>query len=172
MALKEWWLRVRPPLWARWAFSLLVGVAVIVALVVFVEHNNNNSLAHISAKAAAQETEQARIVVGQDQAPHTATLPAGADARTRVTAAVRANIRHRLKQGTIEGQLDSVGCRQSGRQGAKLGFHCTAVVSHARYPYLAVVDPAARKLVYCKRDLPPIPSENIPVSARCRLAKS
>jgi hypothetical protein len=124
------------------------------------------------AKAAAQETEQARVVVGQDQAPHTATLSAGADARTRVTAAVRANIRHRLKQGTIEGQLDSVGCRQSGRQGAKLGFHCTAVVSHARYPYLAVVDPAARKLVYCKRDLPPIPSENIPVSARCRLAKS
>jgi hypothetical protein len=172
MAVKSWWLRVRPPLWARWACSLLVGAAVIVALVLYVDHHNGNSLAHISAKAAAQENQQARIVVGQDQRPHTAKLAAGALPRTVVTAAVRANIRHRLKQGTIEGQLESVGCRQSGREGAKLGFHCTAVVSHSRYPYLAVADPAARQLVYCKRDLPPIPSENIPVSARCRLPKS
>ena len=170
MALKSWWLRVRPPLWARWTFWLLVGAALVAALVVFVNHNNNNSLAHISSKAVAQETRQARIVVGQDQAPHTAKLASAADPRPAVTVAVRANLRHRRKKGTIEGQLESVACRQSGRRGARLGFHCTALVSHARYPYLAVADPGAHRLVYCKRDLPPVPSENIPVSARCRLS--
>ena len=36
------------------------------------------------------------------------------------------------------------------------------------YPFLGVVDPAARRITYCKRDPPPAPSDNVPVSSRCR----
>jgi hypothetical protein len=42
------------------------------------------------------------------------------------------------------------------------------VVANVSYPFVGVVEPAARRLTYCKRDLPPVPTMNIPVSARCR----
>ena len=35
------------------------------------------------------------------------------------------------------------------------------------YPFDVVVTPANRRLTYCKRDYPPVPSMNIPVTARC-----
>jgi hypothetical protein len=35
------------------------------------------------------------------------------------------------------------------------------------YPFLGVVDLRAKQITYCKRDPPPVPSENIPVSSRC-----
>jgi hypothetical protein len=41
-------------------------------------------------------------------------------------------------------------------------------VANVNYPFDAVIEPAVRHLTYCKRDIPPIPSMNIPVSARCR----
>jgi hypothetical protein len=30
-----------------------------------------------------------------------------------------------------------------------------------------VVDTSARRITYCKRDPPPVPSQNVPLSPRC-----
>ena len=40
---------------------------------------------------------------------------------------------------------------------------------NVNYPFVGVFTEDQAALTYCKRDLPPIPSENIPVSARCTL---
>jgi hypothetical protein len=167
---KSLWLRVRPPLWARWSISLVIAVVAIGALVYFVSHHNGNSLAHISTAAEKQESRQAQIVVGQDQAPRTATIVSGATPQATLVAAVRQELRHRIAQGIIDGQLQSVACRRTGHKAGRLGFGCTARVGNVRYPFLAVANVSAHRILYCKRDPPPIPSESIPVSKRCRLS--
>jgi hypothetical protein len=167
MPFESQWARI--PLSVRWALSLLLGAAVVVALVLFVTHNNNNSLAHVSAKAEKRETRQAEVIVGSDQAPQTVQLRSASDARAALVAGVRADMRHRISTGNVDGPLQKVACGQSGHRAGKLGFHCIAEAADVNYPFLAVATPSAHTAVYCKKDFPPSPSENIPVSARCRL---
>jgi hypothetical protein len=167
MPFESQWARI--PLSVRWAVSLLLGAAVVVALVLFVTHNNNNGLAHVSAKAEKRETRQAEVIVGSDQAPRTVQLRSASDARAALVAGVRADMRHRISTGNVDGPLQKVACGQSGHRAGKLGFHCIAEAADVNYPFLAVATPSAHSAVYCKKDFPPSPSENIPVSARCRL---
>jgi hypothetical protein len=42
-----------------------------------------------------------------------------------------------------------------------------ATAADVNYDFLGVVDVPAHRLTYCKRDEPPVPSMNIPVSRRC-----
>jgi hypothetical protein len=167
MPFENQWARI--PLGVRWGVSLLIGAAVIVALVLFVTHHNDNGLAHISAKAQAQESKQANVLIGQDQAPRTVALAAGTGARAALVAGVRADMRHRIRTGNVDGPLQSVRCGESGHRAGTLGFHCLAEAADVNYPFLAVADPHAHRAVFCKKDFPPSPTENIPVSARCRL---
>ena len=132
---------MRPPLWARWAISLVVAAVLVVLLVRFVGHHNGNALAHQNAAAVQQEDRQAQIVVGQDQAPKTVTIAAGSTTRAALVSAVRGEMRHRVATGNVAGQLRSVSCRQTGRRAGRLAFRCTAVAGHVRYPFLAVATP-------------------------------
>lgn len=157
----------RPPMWARWALSLGVGVILLVALIVFVEHNNSNSEAVQSPAAVARANREARIVVQQDQVPHTAALKPGAAPRSGIARVVRADMTAMLATGTIEGPLRHVGCNQTGDHSGHLLFRCTAVAGGVNYPFLGVVDVRAGQVTYCKRDEPPVPSMNVPVSSRC-----
>lgn len=160
-------LRIRPPLWARWALSLGIGVLLLAGLVVFVHSNDDNGEATQNPAAVERANREAEIVVQQDQAPHTARLAGGAAPRAGIASAVRADMRAMIGQGVIEGPLGQTGCRRAGARGARVAFRCTAVAAGVKYPFLGVVDTSSRRVTYCKHDQPPVPRMNIPVSRRC-----
>jgi hypothetical protein len=161
--------RQRPPMWARWVLSLAVAAALLTALIIFVDRHNSNGPASQNPKAVAQANREAEIVVAQDQAPHVVVLNSASDPRAAFVAAVRADMSGRINRGTIDGTLQRVTCARAGQRAGTLAYDCTAVVADVNYPYLGVIDLAARRLTYCKRDEPPVPSQNIPVSSRCEL---
>jgi hypothetical protein len=166
MPFENQWARI--PLSVRWGISALIGIAAIVALVLFVTHHNDNGLAHVSAKAQELESKQADVLIGHDQAPRTVLLGAGS-AQAALVHGLRADMRHRIATGNVDGPLQSVRCGRSGRRADRLAFHCIAEAADVNYPFLAVATPSAHRAVLCKKDFPPSPSENIPVSRRCRL---
>jgi hypothetical protein len=159
------WAKI--PLAVRWAVSLLVAVALVVLLVRFVDTHGSNALAHVSQKNLNTENRQAEIVVGQEQAPVTTTVPAGTSATQALRTAVRRDMNRQITQATIDGPLQSVTCVVHGGTLQRTGYHCLAKANGETYPFLAVVTPKARRAVFCEKIYPPIPSENIPVSARC-----
>jgi hypothetical protein len=163
------WMRIFPALWMRWAVSIAVGVALIAALVVFVESNNSNSEATGSAKSLERENQEARVIVGADQVPHSVTLKSGQSVPAGFVAAVRSDIRHRIKTGNIQGRVQKVGCHRSGERGGRVAYSCVAQVQNVKYPFVGVFTANSKRITYCKRDAPPIPTENIPVSPRCTL---
>jgi len=160
---------MRPPLWARWVLSFAVAIVALVALIVFVDRHNNDNLATQSPKAVARANREAEIVVAQDQAPHVLALRSVSDPRAAFTRAVRNDMNYRINRGIIDGNLDHVRCSRNGRRGGTLSFNCVATADQVNYQYMGVVHLAARQLIYCKRDAPPVPSMNIPVSSRCDL---
>lgn len=166
MPFQNQWARI--PLGVRWGVSLLIGAAVVVAIVIFVSGHNDNGLAHVSTKAERQENEQAQVLIGHDQAPRTVALTSAGAAQSALEAGVRAEMRHRIAIGNVDGPLQGVSCGVSGHDGAKTGYHCIAKAADVSYPFLAVADAGTHRIAFCKKDFPPSPSENIPVSPRCR----
>ena len=160
-------LRHRPPVWARWALSLGTGVILFIALVVFVDHNSNNSEATQSPAAVARANREAEIVVEQDEVPHLARVKPGQAPLRAAAAAVRGDVNTMINKGIIDGTLTRTRCTSTHRRAGRVAFMCTAVVGGVNYPFLGVVDVPARSVTYCKHDEPPVPSMNIPVSARC-----
>jgi hypothetical protein len=169
MPFESLWVRI--PLAARWGISLLIGVAIVVALVIFVTHNDGNGLAHESAKGVAREQRQAEILIGQDQAPHLVTIHGrGASAATAaLVAGIRREMRHQIALGNYDGPLQSIRCVPHGGGGGRLGYHCLAEAASVRYPFLAIVTPRTHRAAFCKKDYAPQHGQNIPVSAACRL---
>ena len=163
------WMRLFPALWMRWAISITVGAAAIVALVVFVEHNNNNSEAKGSPGALVREQQEAQALIGADQAPHTFVVRDGQSLNAGLVAAVRGDLRNGLKTGDIQGRIQKIDCRRSGARAGRVAYHCVAQVQNVKYPFLGVYVAKTKRITYCKRDFPPVRSENIPVSRRCRL---
>jgi hypothetical protein len=163
------WTRLFPALWMRWAVSILVGVGVVAALIAFVEHNNSNSEASQSPKSLARENQEAQVIVGADQRPHTVTLAGGQSVQAGLVAAIRGDIRHRVRTGNIQGRVQKIDCHRSGARSGRVAYHCVAQVEHVKYPFVGVFTAKSKRISYCKRDLPPVRSENIPVSRRCRL---
>jgi len=157
-------------MWVRMALALGVVAALIAALVAWVQHSTNSPAeAPVnSPKAVAEANREARIVVGQDQRPHVVALAPGAKPSAAIAGAVTGYMRTQIRRGLIDGRLTRTGCDRAGGAGARQVWHCTVVVAGVSYPFDGVIEPAAERLTYCKRDLPPVPSMNIPVSARCR----
>jgi hypothetical protein len=169
-------VRRRPPGWRQWALALGGAAVFIVALIVFVnrEDATANQPAGVTTPAAiAEQNREARIVVGEDQAPHVMRLrghgpPAGVGlAAGALRDAVVAYMRRQVASGAIAGPVMRSGCTPSGASGSRRAFHCVVEAGNVNYPFLGVVDLASRQVTYCKRDAPPVPSMNIPVSRRC-----
>jgi hypothetical protein len=160
------WLRV--PLWARWALSLIIAVALVVALIVFVDRHNNNNLATLSPAATLRADREAEVVVSQDQAPHVLKLDSTVTPKAAFTRAIRAEMNNLLAHGEIDGPLDRVTCASAGPGPGVTGYRCTGEADDVNYIFLGVIDPRADRITYCKRDPPPVPSENIPISRRCQ----
>jgi hypothetical protein len=158
-------------MWVRMTLSLGVVAALIAALVLWVHHQTDDtpSEAQVSnPKAIAEEHREAEIVVGQDQRPHVVAFAASTAPAAEITGAVTGYMRTQVRRGLIDGSLMRSSCARAGGSDSRQLWRCTVVVANVNYPFDAVIEPAARRLTYCKRDMPPIPSMNIPVSARCR----
>lgn len=160
---------LRAPLWKRLALSLFVAAALLVAMVLYVSGHNTNSPTSTNAAAAVAANRDAEILIAQDQAPHTARLPSERSAVTGLGRAVHAQMARQVNNGAIEGPLGQPRCRPVGTQtGSRRAFSCAIDAGGVTYPFLGVVDTARRQITYCKRDQPPVASDNIPVSGRCR----
>jgi len=152
------------PLWARYVLSFGVAAALLVALVLFVERHNSDGPASTNKNAEVRANREAAILEAQDQTPRVMTLRAATGARGGIVSAVRGDMSRRVQDGSIAGPLQRVRC-VGGR--TRAAFSCTATAADVNYDYLGVVDTGARHVTYCRRDPPPVPSENIPVSPRC-----
>lgn len=157
-------------MWVRMTLSLGVVAALIAALVVYVHHSTDDTPSEApvtNPKAVAEEHREAAIIVGQDQRPHIVALAAGVAPAAATRDAVTRYMRAQIRSGVIDGRLTRSTCARAGGSDARQAWRCTVVVASVSYPFDAVVQPAAERLTYCKRDMPPVPSMNIPVSARC-----
>jgi hypothetical protein len=160
--------KFKPPLWLRWVLSLGVSAGLLVALVLFVDHHNSNSLAPESPAAALRANREAAIVVSQDQAPHVLAVGPGTAPVAALERAVRASVTTGIDRGVLDGPLQRTVCTPTGSRGAtRRAFRCTVTANDVNYQFVGVVDVRARRLTYCKRDPPPVPSETILVSHRC-----
>lgn len=154
----------------KMVLSLGVAAAVVAALVIFVERANHNTSTEApvnNPRAVAEEHREAEIVVGQDQRPHVVALAPSAAAGKALKKAVTAYMRSQVSRGMINGELMGSRCSRTGGSRSRQLWRCDVVVANVRYPFDAVIEPAARRITYCKRDAPPVPSMNIPVSPRC-----
>lgn len=167
MPFESQWARI--PLAIRWSVSLFIAVVLIVLLVLFVTHNSSNGEATLSRAGLQHEARLDATILGQDQAPKSVHVRSAATARGAVVAGVRAEMRRRISSGNIDGPLTSVRCGESGHRGDRIAYHCLADAGNVNYPFLALATPTTHRAVFCKKDFPPVRSENIPVSRRCRL---
>jgi hypothetical protein len=159
----------RAPLWLRWVLSIAIAVAILVAIVRFVStHGSAGAAAPNNPRAEAQANRESEILVREDQAPHFARLPSHIAPATALRAVVRANVASLIAHGIVGGPIGNSACVSLGRaRRGVLPFRCAVIAGSVGYPFLGVVDVRARRITYCKRDEPPLPSENIPVSRRC-----
>ncbi len=162
---------LRLALWQRYVVSLGIAGVLLAVMVVFVARHNTNSPTSTNEAAAIQANRDAEILVSQDQAPRSLRLKPGLSPAAALRKAIRARMANQIAAGAIEGPLSHVRCRAtgpSGGAGSRHAFRCTVVAGSVSYPFLGVVDTAARRVTYCKRDPPPVASDSVPISARCR----
>jgi hypothetical protein len=157
------------PLWQRFALSLFVAAVLVVAMVLYVNGHNTNSPTSTNPAAAVQANRDAEILIAQDQAPRSAILARGQSPAAGLERSVHARMAGQVKAGSIDGALHPARCHAVGsRTASRRPFSCSIVAGGVTYPFLGVVDTARRRITYCKRDQPPVASDDIPVSARCR----
>lgn len=161
------YLRLR--LWQRFAISILAAVVLLAAMVAFVTRHNTNSPTSTDDAAQVQANRDAEILIEQDQAPRSARLSRGLTPAAALEQAIHAHLAGEIARGAISGPLKQARCRASGPTApGRRGFSCSVVAGSVAYPFLGVVDTAARRATFCKRDPPPVPSDNVPVSRRCQ----
>jgi hypothetical protein len=154
-------------MWTKFALSLGVGVILLVALIIFVEHNNTDSNRTLTPSEQAKVNREAERVVAADQAPRVVALASAEGPRAGFVRTVRATMSSQVNRGLIDGPLQRVRCTRNGGSAGRLAFSCVATADNVNYDFVGVVDVTARRLTYCKRDEPPVPSQDIPVSPRC-----
>jgi hypothetical protein len=151
----------------RWFLSVLVAVVVLVVVVRFVRTHNSDAPASQTPSGLARADAESTVVVKQDQAPRVAKLKPGVAPAAGIASAVKADIDHSVNQGFINGPIESSKCRSLGPHAQTMRFNCVVEAANIAYPFLGVVDVSAHRITYCKKDQPPVPSQNIPVSRRC-----
>jgi hypothetical protein len=163
----------RLPTWAQWGVPLGVAAVLVVALIVVVDHAQstaNQPAPVVKASAIAEQNREARILVAQDQAPHSFRISHPTPPARAVALAISAVMRAEVGTGVVAGPLQGTRCRPLGHGGlpGSLAFACTAEVGNVRYPFRGVVGAGSRRVTVCKQDLAPVPGMSVPLSRRCR----
>jgi len=131
-------------------------VVLLAAMVAFVARHNTNSPTSTNDAAQVQANRDAEILIEQDQAPRSTRLSRGLAPAAALEQAIHAHLAGKIAAGAISGPLKRARCRASGPTApGRRGFSCSVVAGSVAYPFLGVVDTAARRITFCKRDPPP-----------------
>jgi hypothetical protein len=159
------------PLWLQWVLPFSVAIAVVAAVVVYTHYETsdvNQQVDNYNSKSAeVQENQEDTIIVRQQQAPHVFKLEAGLSAKANARRAVVRYMAYEISHGVMDGPVKSSACTSAGGTPSRLVLHCDVVASVVKYPFDVVERPPSGTLTYCQRVAPPVPTMNIPVSARC-----
>ena len=156
------------PLWMRWAISLALAGSLLAALTIALVRDPYPDTPTASARVTLSVNRLGAVVVREDQAPPSASLPAAADATTALERSIAADSRRRIAVRNMTGPLDSVRCRVLRRGGGgRLRYACTVVAGALSYPFRAVLDLARHTLVWCKLDAVSGPGLSVPLAPRC-----
>ncbi len=165
------WAALLPPLWARWALGLVIAVAAIATVVIAI-HRAGPEANTSEAGAEAEVNRISDLAITEDQAPHSANLPAGATPVPALTLAISTDVRQRIAGGKLTGPLQHISCHASGRttSAGHAPYTCTVRSAGITYPFLAVLDTRQRRLTWCKVDPPPVANvgPEVPLSPSCR----
>ncbi|MFL5859855.1 MAG: hypothetical protein ACJ780_03625 [Solirubrobacteraceae bacterium] len=156
-------------MWSKWLLSFGAGAILLVALIIFVDHHNTDSPPSQNLAAQARANREAELVVRRDQEPHVVALRQGVSPHAGMVGAAHGTMAGLVNRGVIDGPLQRVRCTRRGSAGHMLAFSCVATANDVNYDFLGVVNVPARRVTYCKRDEPPVPSHDIPVSRRCQV---
>jgi hypothetical protein len=150
--------------------AAVIAIALAGAMVIYVDHHNTNSNPSLNVASEVRANKESEILVAQDQAPLTLRLQAGVKPARQLEHAIHTRMASQVANGAIPGPLEAARCRPSGApNGGRHPFSCVIVSDRVTYPFVGVADPATHTLTYCKRDPPPAPTDNVPVSSRCRV---
>jgi hypothetical protein len=137
-------------MWAKFVLALGAAAILLVALIIYVDDNNTDSP---PSENLAAQTRANRGVGPRSGFVHT----------------VRGAMDNLIGQAIVDGPLQRVRCTRHAAASGMLAFSCVATANDVNYDFVGVVNLASHRLTYCKRDEPPIPSQNVPVSPRCTL---
>jgi len=158
-----------PPLWLRYVLAVIVFGGAFFALVIAEQGSHGGPQYNENPATEAQANRESEIVVEQDQAPHTTGLEGTAAPAVALARAISLDMARRIRRNELQGPLQHASCRPSGGgHASRRAFRCAVEAGDVSYPFLGVVDVSARQITWCKRDPPPVPSQNVPVSRRCR----
>jgi hypothetical protein len=163
--------RHRLSLRAQWALSLGVAAVLLVGLVVYVDDNNtdvpNGQL--LTPKGLEEANREATILQEQDQAPqHVRLLEALAPVQA-MARAVHDNMQERINENLAGPPLKPAACVLTNAIGPRRAYSCKVLAGGVYYDFVGVTDISARRLVLCKRDVPPVPAEAVPLDPICTL---
>ncbi len=155
----------------RWVLTIIVAAAVVAAIVIAI--NRAGPAGSTSEGGAESEiTRMADIAITEDQAPHTARLPAGAAAGSALQQAIESDVRQLIAGNQMVGPLQGISCSAAGTGSAgRDPYRCAVRSADIAYTFLAVVNERRGQLTWCKIDPPAASGEaspEIPVSASCR----
>ena len=119
---------LRLALWQRFALAGLIAVVLLVAMVIFIDHNNTNSNPSLNETAEVRANREAEILVRQDQAPHTVRLVSGL-----APAAALERVLHARMASQIAPRRDRRAAQGRQVQGARHGEQWSpAILVHDR----------------------------------------
>jgi hypothetical protein len=161
--------RPKLPLWLQWTLSLLVAAVAIVLLVRFVDAQSTPQAQapHISAKGARILNREAEILDAQEQAPMVSHFAAGVTVTAAIEHAIASYMTTEINFDRLDGPLRATLCFPVSTAAARVAFRCSALARSTSYPFVGVVDPATRTVVYCRHNPPPERGDRIPLSRRC-----
>lgn len=161
----------KPPLWARWLLTLLGFCALALTIWIVLRSINDAGPSQSERAAEAEANREGQVIVEADQAPHSATLHSSGGARLQLQLAIGADLRGRIRQGSLSGPVQSVHCLAAGpARSGREPFRCSALAAGVSYPFLGVIDRRSGQLTWCKVDPPPVAKgpQEVTVSPRCR----
>lgn len=160
-----------PPLWARWLLTLLGFCMLALAVWIALRAINDAGPSQSERVANQEANRESQIVIEEDQAPRTSRLRSTAGARDQLQLAIAADLRERIRQGSLSGPVQDVRClAAAAARSDREPFRCTAQAAGVSYPFLGVVNMRARQLTWCKVNPSPVAGgpQEVPVSPRCR----
>jgi hypothetical protein len=155
--------------WLQWLLPFGAAAIVVVAVVVFVHHQTDDvpQIASVNGQAALAQQEEDTILVKQQQAPNVFRFKPGVTATAGAKQAVDRYMSYEVSHGAMDGPIKSSTCKRVGGTSARQVLQCRVTASVVTYPFDVVVAPGARRVTYCQRVAPPVPTMNVPVSHRC-----